>query len=75
MDSSNFLLLSSNLTPIRDIAKSLEERSQVFMEDETVNDFRTRVMNGDFSNLNEAIKKFNMSEDQLKLIEYQLFEQ
>ena len=75
MDSSNFLLLSSNLTPIRDIAKSLEEKSQVFMEDETVNDFRTRVMNGDFSNLNEAIKKFNMSEDQLKLIEYQLFEQ
>ncbi|MFS8159753.1 MAG: hypothetical protein ACMG6E_05985 [Candidatus Roizmanbacteria bacterium] len=45
------------------------------MEDANVNEFRRCVMNGDFTNIKEPMKKLNMSQEQLKHIEYQLYEQ
>jgi hypothetical protein len=48
----------------------LEEKSQVYMEDSNVNEFRRCVMNGDFSNIREPMKKLNMDAEQLKTIEY-----
>lgn len=49
MDLSNYPLPTSlNPTSYRDIAQSLEAKSNVKMEDEMVNDFRTRVLRGDF---------------------------
>jgi hypothetical protein len=53
----------------------LEEKSQVYMEDANVNEFRRCVMNGDFTNIKEPMKKLNMNQEQLKHIEYQLYEQ
>ena len=45
------------------------------MEDSNVNEFRHRVMVGDFRNIKEPMSKLNMNEDQLRDIEYQIFEQ
>ena len=59
----------------REIAKTLEEKSQVYMEDANVNEFRRCVMKGEFTNIKEPMKKLNMSQEQLKHIEYQLYEQ
>ena len=45
MDTSK-LLIFNNFD--RDIAKKLQERSNVNMEDDLVNDFRQKVLAGDF---------------------------
>lgn len=45
------------------------------MEDGTVKEFRQKVLEGQFSDIKSQLMKLNVSQEQLKFIEYQIFEQ
>jgi len=71
----NFTVLISICLSYRDIAKALEDKSNVHMEDQVVNEFRQRVLSGDFSNLQAQITQMKVSENHAQMIEYHIYEQ
>jgi len=44
------------------------------MEDASINEFRSKVMNGEFVQTKESIQKLNIAEDQARNIEFFLYE-
>ena len=47
----------------------------MYMEDANVNEFRRIVLSGEFASIQDPIKKLlSNNEEQIKVIEYQIFE-
>jgi hypothetical protein len=57
MDMSNLHFILTHSPIIRDVAKDLEQKSNVHMEDENVNEFRSLVMKGDFRSVKAPMQK------------------
>jgi len=59
----------------RDVARTLGQRSNVSMEDAIINEFRIKVLSGDFSHVKEHIPQLKVTDDSARNIEYYLYEQ
>jgi hypothetical protein len=62
--------LATKIYPYRKVAASLQAESNVFMEDSAVNEFRDKVLTGNYTNLNEYIRKLDSSAEHIREIEY-----